>query len=225
MSYSNSTCFAKSNANPAFQPRFGTHREENPATTKKGFTSIGYLNTDWVNPNVKVEGVVQDPPFPCQLFYGSMDHGEIDMSCWQCIRGEILKVQNLESKDAGSCSPTDMTCVEKAKQNTSCISNPCANLTMYSDVDLPSPEEFCAFAQCVKENRSTCGDDLFYAVFGSDKNAELFSMQKCTNSFSSSLPSSSLPPVMEAFSSSSSSPFSHGPWKEKYQQYLFFTGS
>jgi len=161
--FSKSICFSQSSANPAFIPRFGSTALETTTPPKK--KRKGFLNTDWVNPNIQMEIDQQTPPFPCQLFYHQPTNGNLDTACWQCIRGEILKLQNLEKKGEGSC-----------------IGNPCQNLTMVSDSNLPSPQEWCQFAQCVKDHRKECGDSLFYAVFGSDQNAQQFSLSSCLSS-------------------------------------------
>jgi len=160
--YSQSLCYTNTNA---MRPHFGISSSSmnSPSPTRQG---IGFLNTNWTDP--KFQGNVPDttPPFPCQLFYDNAnDVSTMDVECWNCIRGQILEVSN-KNKD---------------RQSTSCINNPCKDLTLYSDTTVPLKTDMCGFIDCVKNNRTSCTDGLYYAVFGNDANANAYSSQNCKN--------------------------------------------
>lgn len=153
--FSKSVCFQNASVN---RPHFGIS-----GPTKM---TVGYMNTDWVNPNKKfdVPSDVSYPTFPCQIFYQNQNNAkQMDNDCWKCIRGQILETVNRN---------TD-------RNTTSCIGNPCADLTKFSDDSLPPTSELCTWMSCVRNNRSTCTDDLYYSVFGNDANANSFSTTNC----------------------------------------------
>jgi len=158
--YSQSICYQNANAT---RPHFGiSASSSSPKPTRPSLQGIGFMNNDWVNPNIKIDEA--PAPFPCSIFYQNQNQaGQMDVECWQCIRGQILETIN-KNKD---------------KNSTSCIDNGCANLTIYSDTTIPSPKDLCEFLTCVKQNRSRCTDELFYTVFGNDANAQSFSESRC----------------------------------------------
>jgi len=55
----------------------------------------------------------------------------------------------------------------------------CKDLTYISEDSVPPAPLLCDFMSCLKENKTTCGDDLYYTVFGTDYNASLFNATQC----------------------------------------------
>jgi len=147
-------------------------------TLRKMREEYGYDNGAWSDQTINID-YVTPPPAPCSAFYTTADVKEIDLDCWQNIRGGVQKTLNAISSSS----------------QTSCINTSCGDPTSYGDTNIPPFSKLCPWVQCVAKNCASTDSTLVQSVFGSTTPNTNIS---CNNVsvLSSTLPSSSpIPPL------------------------------
>jgi hypothetical protein len=129
----------------------------------------GYDNADWANPALETQDSSSSTPTekaPCTSFYATGDVAQIDLDCWQLLRGAAAE---------------DVNQISNSSQ-TSCLSNQCADPTSYGDMDIPPSEKLCTWVQCIQQNKTACSSTLYNTVVGSDANATTIASMQCPTS-------------------------------------------
>jgi len=129
----------------------------------------GYDNANWSDPTVEIpnsESSSSSSSATCTAFYNTGDVAQIDLDCWQLIRGAAEEEVNNNSSSS----------------QTSCLSNQCADPTSYGDMEIPPQEKLCPWIQCIQKNKTACTSNstTFYnTVVGNDANATTIASMQC----------------------------------------------